>query len=353
MRLVFDEPTWVQLGQSHGTQEMVILTAASSFEQAVTQKLLDLFLVALRPPVSLQQAIPLDLLEMILCDYVGSDLSERFALQGTSKLFRELSNSPEMLQEAKLMGARTTFFRGVEGVRLLPPMVNRGDTSLTVTQHLLPFAQCQNKDAVFAVAWIATFVEDDLETGLALLEHGSSELLDTRATYELGNMLCRHESHLNLGRKFLEKAAAAGHVQSKVSRRHFNGGVSRIRNDAEMEMDIIKNTMLELLLEYKPKPPRSKWTPVTCGYHRCSRQAYPTESGGCKAWLQTKEHSEAWGSIRHQLLACCGNPAFLYEKESIFYLPDRLLCQRCRFRHYCGRACQRLDWKMHKLECLE
>ena len=110
MRLVFDEPTWVQLGQSHGTQEMVILTAASSFEQAVTQKLLDLFLVALSPPVSLQQAIPLDLLEMILCDYVGSDLSERFALQATSKLFRELSNSPEMLRDAKLDGSAHRIF---------------------------------------------------------------------------------------------------------------------------------------------------------------------------------------------------------------------------------------------------
>jgi len=81
-----------------------------------------------------------------------------------------------MLKKTQLVGTTT------------PYLVHSGDTSGIVAKRLLPFAQNQNKDAILMLGLIATYVEDDLEIGLTLLEHGSTVLGDPRATFELGNL---------------------------------------------------------------------------------------------------------------------------------------------------------------------
>jgi len=219
-----------------------------------------------------------------------------------------------------------------------PPLVNPGDASFMVTKRLLPFVQNQNTDATLMMGLIAIYVEDDLETGLALLEYGSTVLSNPRATHELGNMLARDESesqsHVTRGLNLLE---------------------SQHLNEAAMEIETIRNARLGLLMEQKPSPPRAEWTPVSCGHQHCLRQTYSEASiGECTAWLQTKSFSEGWLRMRRQVQACCrdGFPSTFFDPQTFFFVPDMLECQRCRNQLYCGRACQELDWTVHKPNCM-
>ena len=294
-------------------------------------------------PLSLlQQVLPKEILETILCDYVSS-LSDRFSLQTTSKLFCKISNSPHMLKKTQLVGTTT------------PYLVHSGDTSGIVAKRLLPFAQNQNKDAILMLGLIATYVEDDLEIGLTLLEHGSTVLGDPRATFELGNLLyrdLRNDANKIEGHNLFSKAAQAGHVQSQI---YMNGGKFSIwRKEAEIEMKAIHNTGWEFLLDQKPNPPRAGWEPIECEYHFCFRRTYPLLKRRCSEWLQTKGFSKAWSLICPQVQACCGDrfTSSYFDPELFFCVPIMFTCNRCRHPDYCGRACQALDWSVrHQSEC--
>jgi hypothetical protein len=260
----------------------------------------------------------------------SSTVSDRFALQCTSAVFREISNSSEVLQTTTLLLTTAAHDNDDDSAVIKP-----SDSSLEIALKLLPFAKAANLDALLILGLIATYGEDDLETGLALFQKGVNEG-DNRAKLELANLLLKDRKNMNNvqdGDVYTNEVDASGHTCLQTQ------NVQRATR------------CLRYLLARKPTPPNSKWAPVLCGNPLCTRMCYGKANSRALAWMKNKTFSSSgWYFCRSKVLAC-GSPSPYFCRETFFSVPIFFVCGGCRQEDYCSETCQRIHWKAHKPTC--
>ena len=289
--------------------------------------------------------LPNELLQNTLCSYL-STAPDRFALQATNKSFREISNSRDMLQSLKLLKRASV----VNDSQTFPAIIGDDDSVESATARLIPFAQTGNADALLVLGLIATYVEDDLEAGMALFQKGSNQN-DNRAKYELAILLMlspNNAHHLSEGKRFIQEAATAKHAPSLLFRLR--------RKKREQHCELTKREMrttkcLDHLLAKKAEPPQQRWKPYKCGNSYCIRRSYRKwRKRRTRAWLRTKTYSTGWLQYRSEVLAC-GVPSPYFDRDLFFCVGPLGRCAGCRSESYCSRTCQILAWSVHKQSC--
>ena len=316
--------------------------------------------------------LPEELLDNILCNYLCT-ATDRRALQATNRLFYRLSSSDKMMQNLRFLlhasdkrlshdstttgGLTTGLVTASQSFPIVPATVPglrirailyRGDSTRRMVQRLLPFAQHDNKDALFILGLIAVYVEDDLEVGLSLLQKGAA-LQSPRCLYELGLLLMRHDK--TIGQEYLEQAALLGHAQAQLIHVSRHGISKELKHQAQRELWADYRIGLHHLISNKPHPPRSRWGPFHCDNPYCVRIHYRS-TRRCREWLATKPQSTEWERLRPDVLQCGMDPADTHFDATEFYFVHRMpTCGGCRTATYCGAACQRLHWKRHKQVC--
>ncbi|CAB9517030.1 zinc finger [Seminavis robusta] len=279
---------------------------------------------------ALLEALPEEIIQRIICEDLA-DVSNHFSLQSTNKLFYKLSRSAEGRKSLKLLDGENSTFP-------LKP------------SELLPYANNNNMDAIYLLAMIAVYVEDDLEVGFSLLERGARDGHNL-AKHELGILLKRVsktagnvEEYLKAGQEFINEAAAAGLAISALEKNQQN---RQLREKAGKE--VVATLPLMDLVAQKPPAPRPKWQWTSCSNPSCMRGSYII-TPRCRRWLALKDHSEDWKSCR-SLVQSCGMQSAYFCPESPYSLNSIPLCAGCRETPYCSRSCQRLDWPQHRREC--
>lgn len=284
--------------------------------------------------------LPMELLRTTVS--LLSTVSDRFSLQSTNKLFRSLSNSPEIVQAMPL---------------LEESFIQEDDTAEAVTKRLLPFAKHHNPDAVYLLGLLALFVEDDTGVGLALLQKGMDRG-DLRCQHEIGNFLkltCRNETDAPSGRRLLEEASTAGHAPSKVSTGIMARGERRaVYQQAREEMVAV--SCLRHLMAQKDDPPHESWKGQICGGPTCFRRYYNVPLKPVRRWLKAKRHGQQysayWKRVRAEIHTWgTPFPAFRVNRRSLYFVPPFQICSQCQVMEYCSRTCQVLHWAEHKLVC--
>lgn len=318
--------------------------------------------------------LPEELLDNILCNYL-STATDRRALSQTCNKFYRLSKSDKMTQnlqfllhanDPRLSNESTTALGITTGVATASQSfpirpaasdatgANRDRASVhqastrRMVQTLLPFAQHDNKDALFILGLIAVYVEDDLEVGLSLLQKGAA-LQSARCLYELGLLLMRHDK--TIGQDYLDQAALLGHAQAQLIHVSRHGISKELKHQAQRELWADYRIGLHHLLSNKPHPTRTRWGPFHCDNPYCVRIHYRS-TRRCREWLSTKPRSPEWLRLRPDVLQCGMDPNDTHFDATEFYFVHRMpTCGGCRTATYCGAACQRLHWKRHKQMC--
>jgi len=126
-----------------------------------------------------------DLIKKLPVDVVAACLSflgstkERYALQNTCKLFRDISNSEAMLKDVVIVGDLETGKGGI---------IQEYDTPATASVALAPFARAGNLQALYMLGIVKCYCYQDLKNGILMLTMASSRGY-LRSSYTLGIIL--------------------------------------------------------------------------------------------------------------------------------------------------------------------
>lgn len=126
-----------------------------------------------------------DLIKKLPTDVVAACLSflgtteDRYALQNTCKLFRDISNSERMLEKVDIVGDLETGKGGI---------IQEFDTPASASAALAPFARAGNLQALYMLGIVKCYCYQDLKNGIVMLTMASSKGY-LRSSYTLGIIL--------------------------------------------------------------------------------------------------------------------------------------------------------------------
>lgn len=126
-----------------------------------------------------------DLIKKIPGDVVAHCLSflgsteDRYSLQNTCKLFREISSSDCMLSDVDVFGDLETGKGGI---------IQEDDTPASASSSLAPFARAGNLQAQYMLGIVKCYCYQDLKNGILMLKMASSRGF-VRSSYTLGIIL--------------------------------------------------------------------------------------------------------------------------------------------------------------------
>ncbi|CAB9518988.1 zinc finger [Seminavis robusta] len=321
--------------------------------------------------------LPEELLRKIFCDYLSA-VSERHSLQCVNKRFQALTNSTKMKQALQILpplvdaSELTDADFDEECSDDSPPITSSfscflpEDTAMMAIQRYLPFAQVGNPDALYLLGLIATYVEDDIHTGLALFatsldSTGAAQPQKQRlgrSQFELGLTLRRKRNFQELGEQIIQQTAlAVGHphallATTECSRRSQH---EELYKASENETAMTRNMIgLQFLLNKKPRPPRNVKLEF-CGHPACPRRGYNTQVRYARHWVKSKGFTSGWENCRAEIMDSCATAGLANLPDAVqhgvYCVPSFCACIRCGRKLYCSRACQRLHWKDHRASC--
>jgi len=147
-----------------------------------------------------------DFLSQVPEDVVAHCLSflgtteDRFALQTTCKLFRDISNSDPMLAEVNVGGDLETGKNGI---------IRDHDSPATAAAFLAPFARAGNLEALYMLGIVKCYCYQDLKNGVLMLKMASSHGF-VRSSYTLGIIL--RDALPSEAAQFMNLAASTGYL---------------------------------------------------------------------------------------------------------------------------------------------
>jgi len=147
-----------------------------------------------------------DLIQKLPADVVANCLSflgstqDRHALQTTCKLFRDISNSEEMLSNVDVVGDLETGKGGI---------IQENDTPSSASGALAPFARAGNLQALYMLGIVKCYCYQDLKNGILMLTMASSRGY-LRSSYTLGIIL--RDVLVDEASQYMNKAASRGYI---------------------------------------------------------------------------------------------------------------------------------------------
>lgn len=131
--------------------------------------------------------------------FLGS-AEDRYALQTTCKLFRDISNSDSMLAKVNVSGDLETGAGGI---------IQEHDTPATAAASLAPFARAGNLEALYMLGIVKCYCYQDLKNGILMLKMASSRGF-VRSSYTLGIIL--RDALPGEAAHFMNLAASTGYL---------------------------------------------------------------------------------------------------------------------------------------------
>jgi len=125
---------------------------------------------------------------------------DRFALQTTCKLFRDVSNSDSMLAQVNVGGDVETGKNGI---------IQDHDTPASAAACLAPFARAGNLGALYMLGIVKCYCYQDLKNGILMLKMASSRGF-VRSSYTLGIIL--RDALPGEASHFMNLAASTGYL---------------------------------------------------------------------------------------------------------------------------------------------
>jgi len=147
-----------------------------------------------------------DLIDKLPADIVGVCLSfvgsteDRYALQHTCKLFRDVSNSESMLKQVEIVGNLDTGEAGI---------IQEHDTPASASAALVPFARAGNLQALYMLGIVKCYCYQDLKNGIHMLTMASSRGY-LRSSYTLGIIL--RDALVDEASQYMNIAASEGYL---------------------------------------------------------------------------------------------------------------------------------------------
>jgi len=147
-----------------------------------------------------------DLIKKLPSDVVGTCLSflgsteDRYALQNTCKLFRDISNSEVMLEKVDIVGDLETGKGGI---------IQEYDTPASASAALAPFARAGNLQALYMLGIVKCYCYQDLKNGILMLTMASSKGY-LRSSYTLGIIL--RDALAEEASQYMNLAASKGYL---------------------------------------------------------------------------------------------------------------------------------------------
>ena len=294
--------------------------------------------------VSMLEQLPEEVLAKIIGDYLCRPTDTKAAAESCRELCLA-SRSPLVAKRIRDLG--------MSGLGIVvAPEVSSGDLLGALTQ-LAPFVRADNPCALYAVAWLALYVEQDMEKGLSLLEHGAQKLGDRRALYELGVLLSVRGSRKNdaemeaSGRAMLAEGKKRGCPLSELVTVGKTAPKEKKARGLE-EQRAFECLGLRSLMSSRTG---TRVDLESCANKCCGRNC-PTDKKHILRKIRDGGFSDAWRRAWSNELNGCyrGDRSSYFDAESFYRVPRFALCARCERTVYCGFACQKLDWARHKKE---
>ncbi|KAL7559515.1 hypothetical protein ACA910_010326 [Epithemia clementina (nom. ined.)] len=324
-------------------------------------------------------SLPEDLLSHCL-SFLGG-VEDRYALQCTSRQFRRISNSDEMLIGIQVGGNKETGLNGI---------ITEKDTPETAATNLAPFVHAGNLEAVYMLGIIKSYCSHDVEEGISLLRSASLQGY-VRASYALGLVL--RDSHPKEAADYMLNAANAGYIpalQEVLPPRQMKAQYGEPRAD-ELRRHLDPLCLNRLLGRHYVKSADLRelntshcWNPL-CG--RWAFKAVTSAPIATRSFRQRRHaaHRRAAAlSFQQNQNVVLSDPSSLDNniEPSQFFDPSSVspvnnatsgagdepartphsldvrvsrmkMCSRCCRAKYCSKLCQVYDWRSgrHKMEC--
>lgn len=147
-----------------------------------------------------------DLIKKLPADVVAACLlflgstQDRYALQNTCKLFRDISNSELMLSNVDIVGDLETGKGGI---------IQENDTPSSASVALAPFARAGNLQALYMLGIVKCYCYQDLKNGILMLTMASSRGY-LRSSYTLGIIL--RDALVEEASQYMNIAASRGYL---------------------------------------------------------------------------------------------------------------------------------------------
>jgi hypothetical protein len=271
---------------------------------------------------------------------------DRFALQCTSRQFRRISNSDEMMIGIQVGGDCSTGLHGI---------IQDNDTPDTAADKLMPFAMAGNLEAVYMLGIIQSYCQRDIHNGICMLKMASSQGY-VRASYALGLVL--RDSHSDEAAKYMKMAADAGYLpalQELLPAREMKAKYGEPNAD-ELRRHLDHLGLNRLLSRHYVRSPDLRnlntshcWNPL-CG--RWAFKATVTPNGMAvrvhRPWVY-RHHS----GLRSPQNSNASTVSVPRAPDIDFRVSRMKMCSRCCRAKYCSKLCQVYDLRSgrHKMEC--
>eukprot|EP00934_Nitzschia_sp_Nitz4_P003613 Nitzschia sp. Nitz4//scaffold20_size174350//156002//157460//NITZ4_002132-RA/size174350-snap-gene-0.227-mRNA-1//1//CDS//3329541899//3603//frame0 len=314
--------------------------------------------------------------------FLGS-AEDRFAIQNTCRLFYELSNSDEMLENVNVSGDMETGKNGI---------IQEHDTPATAAAALAPFARAGNLEALYMLGVVKCYCYQDLRNGILMLKLASQRGF-VRSSYTLGIIL--RDALPNEARHFMRLAASTGYLPAlheiltsgEMKERFGEPNADELRRHLDpmclnrlLLRDYVDSAELRgLNTSHCWNPLCGKWaykatnagnpfrTRRRMGMHRGETQM-ETATGPMPVAPSTSPVANAsgpaipFGSPQMVLIRRASVPhscrtiqalAFQAGEVKVDRVARMKMCSRCCRAKYCSKLCQVYDWRsnQHKIAC--
>jgi len=312
--------------------------------------------------------------------------SDRFALQTTCKLFRDISNSDSMLEKVDISGDVETGRHGI---------ILETDTPSTAAATLSPFARAGNLEALYMLGVVKCYCYQDLKNGILMLKIASKRGF-VRSSYTLGIIL--RDALPGEASHFMNLAASTGYLpalQELLPAREMKERFGEPNAD-ELRRHLDPMCLIRLLLrDYVDSAELRGLNTSHCWNPLCGRWAF--KATNTNSALRNRRplgvydlEGEAEPPVDHTTIplargrsivcsingsqtddgdrghppprsytsrthACKAIQALAWEQGNVKV--DRVsrmkMCSRCCKAKYCSKLCQVYDWRssQHKMEC--
>lgn len=313
---------------------------------------------------------------------------DRFALQTTCKLFRDISNSDAMLEKVDISGDVETGEHGI---------IQETDTPSSAAATLAPFARAGNLEALYMLGIVKSYCYQDLKNGILMLKMASQRGF-VRSSYTLGIIL--RDAIPGEASHFMNLAASNGYLpalQEILPAREMKERFGEPNAD-ELRRFLDPMCLTRLLLrDYVDSAELRGLNTSHCWNPLCGRWAYKATNTTSAVRMRRPlgvyydlegeaeppvDHSTAPSPRGRSLVglvdglrgvdgdrstplrpsstphshSCCKTiEATAWEQGDVKV--DRVsrmkMCSRCCRAKYCSKLCQVYDWRssQHKMEC--
>lgn len=316
-------------------------------------------------------SLPEDLISQCL-SFLGG-VEDRYALQCTSRQFRRISNSDEMLIGIQVGGDKDTGLNGI---------ITEKDTPETASANLGPFAMAGNLEAIYMIGIIKSYCSQEVECGINLLKAASAQGY-MRASYALGLVL--RDSQPKEAADYMTNAANAGYIpalQEVLPPRQMKAQYGEPKAD-ELRRHLDPLCLNRLLSRHYIKSADLRELSTShCWNPLCGRWAFKAVSvAPVRSFRQRRHvaHRRVVALSRQQQNLVLSDPSTFETiaapanstmsvvnnttlgsvppsrtPQSLDVRVSRMkMCSRCCRAKYCSKLCQVYDWRSgrHKMEC--